>query len=371
MRALKIAILGTRGIPNHYGGYEQAAGFIAAGLAGRGHKVTVYNPHNHPYTGQDWNGVDIARCYDPETKIGTVGQFIYDFNCIRHARKRNFDVILFMGYTSSSAWSRFYPRKAVIISNMDGLEWKRSKYSKPVRRFLRLAEKWAIRHSDFYVADSPGIREYLYAQYQVDSCYIPYGAIIYDNESPDILNRFGISPGNYYLLIARMESENNIETILNGFTASGSDKKFMAIGNIKTSYGKRILEKFSAHPNILFPGSIYDQQVLHSLKRFCKLYFHGHSVGGTNPSLLEAMASGALICAHDNIFNRYVLGPDALYFAASAGVSTILQYPAEDEWTRQSIQHNLEKIRSQYNWEHIIEAYESFIAECYRKKLHA
>ena len=176
---LKIAIMGTRGIPNRYGGYEQVATYLAPGLAQLGHQVTVYNSHNHPYRGNNWNGVEIVHCYDPENNIGTAGQFIYDLNCIRHARKRNYDVILALGYTSSSVWGWLYPTHSIVISNMDGLEWKRNKYSFLVRKFLRYAEKLAIQYSQNYIADSRVIKDYLQEKYRVNAMYIPYGAAIH------------------------------------------------------------------------------------------------------------------------------------------------------------------------------------------------
>src|ERR1700712_3746082 len=148
---LNIAILGTRGIPNNYGGFEQIAGYLSQGLTEKGHSVTVYNSHNHPYTKSTWNGTNIVHCYDPECIIGTAGQFIYDLNCILDARKKNFDIILMLGYTSSSIWKSLYPRNAIVITNMDGLEWQRTKYSKPVRQFLKYAEKLAVNSSRFHV----------------------------------------------------------------------------------------------------------------------------------------------------------------------------------------------------------------------------
>src|SRR5881275_3356295 len=114
---LKIGIIGTRGIPNNYGGFEQVSEFLSKGLLLKGHEITVYNSHNHPYQENSWKGVNIVHCYDPEYLIGTAGQFIYDFNCIMHARRQKFDVLLFMGYTSSSIWARLFPKETVIISN--------------------------------------------------------------------------------------------------------------------------------------------------------------------------------------------------------------------------------------------------------------
>ena len=124
---MKIAIIGTRGIPNHYGGFEQCAQYLALGLVKRGFEVIVYNSHDHPYQEKEWNGVQIVHCYDPEDKLGTVGQFIYDLICILDIRKRKCDVILQLGYTSSSVWGWLLPKKVVVTTNMDGLEWKRTK----------------------------------------------------------------------------------------------------------------------------------------------------------------------------------------------------------------------------------------------------
>jgi glycosyltransferase involved in cell wall biosynthesis len=364
---LKIAILGTRGIPNHYGGYEQAASFLAPALVKKGHQVTVYNSHNHPYQQNEWKGVEIIHCNDPENKLGTAGQFIYDLNCIRDARKKEFDVIMLMGYTSSSVWGKLYPKKPVIISNMDGLEWTRSKYSKPVRKFLHYAEKLAVKHSDFYIADSPGIQSYLQQAYQIESAYIPYGAVVYQMKNEEVLKEFNVRPCKYYLLISRMEPENNVETILDGYCQSDSVLKFLVIGNTGNKHGKYLLKKFSHNENIIFAGALFDQKKLHSLKSFCKLYFHGHSVGGTNPSLLEAMASCATIAAHNNPFNKAVLGTDSAYFATAEDVKNIINSPAPSKNTSM-VCNNLKKIQEHYSWELITEMYENFIIDCCNRK---
>lgn len=361
---LKIAILGTRGIPNHYGGYEQAATFLSAGLQQKGHSVTVYNSHNHPYKENNWNGVEIVHCYDPEFRTGTAGQFIYDLNCIRHARKKNYDAILLMGYTSSSIWGKLYPQKPVIISNMDGLEWKRSKYSVPVRRYLQYAEKLAVKYSDHCIADSPAIRDYLEKKYRVHPRYIPYGAVIHSSSSKEALKKWHLKPQQYHLLIARMEPENNIETILDGFVSGSSGHSFVVVGNVSNTYGKKMTRKYAGDSNIIFTGSLFDQLLLHTLRSFCHLYFHGHSVGGTNPSLLEAMASGAVIAAHNNPFNKAILGDDAFYFSTASDISQLVNVVTRNETKQQMIDHNLEKIRQSFNWEKVIQQYEEYIVQC-------
>jgi glycosyltransferase involved in cell wall biosynthesis len=368
MTKLKVGILGTRGIPNNYGGYEQAATYLSAGLVERGYEVTVYNSHNHPFREKIWNGVEIVRCYDPEHQAGTAGQFIYDLNCIRHARKRNYDVLLLLGYTSSSVWGRFYPKRTVIISNMDGLEWKRAKYAAPVKKYLKIAEKWAVQYSDHLIADSPEIQSYLQATYAVASRHIPYGAEIRRDESITALEKFGVEKGEYYLLVARMEPENSIEMILDGFVSADSGKQFIVVGNATNKFGRKMQQKFGARKKISFIGSLFDQQQLHSLKAFCSLYFHGHSVGGTNPSLLEAMASRCPVAAHDNPFNKAVLGVDGTFFSNAADVQKIISTPVGDGAQQEWINNNLEKINRQYNWPAIIDQYANYINECMAQK---
>lgn len=359
--SFRIAILGTRGIPNNYGGFEQLAEHLAPGLVKAGHEVTVYNSHNHPYQGKSWEGVEIVHCYDPEYLLGSAGQFIYDLNCLMDARKRNFDVILQLGYTSSSVWGLLFPASSMIVYNLDGLEWQRTKYPKLIRRFLLYAEKLAVRFSDFYIADSPVIQSYFRGKYGIESEYIAYGAELFEQADENVLQEYGVSADNYFLLMARMEPENNIETILNGFVASNTDKKMLVIGNMTNKFGKYLRHKFRSDKRVLFGGVVFDQQKIHSLKFFSRLYFHGHSTGGTNPSLLEAMASKALIAAHDNAFNRQVLGEDALYFSGASDITALVNNTPGGMESVHMTRRNQEKIRQDFNWPGIIAHYERFI----------
>jgi len=362
---VKIGIIGTRGIPNEYGGFEQLAEKLSVGLYEKGHEVTVYNSHKHSYQEKKFNGVDIVHCYDAEHVLGTAGQFIYDFNCIRDARKRNFNVLLFLGYTSSSIWGMLYPKNTVIISNMDGLEWKRQKYSGPVRVFLKYAEKLAVKYSHYFIADSIAMHSYLKNRYGIHSEYIAYGAEILSSQKEEFLTTYSLCKKNYYMLMARMEPENNIEMILEGFHQSDSDKKFVVVGNTNNKFGKRMVKKFGCDKRIVFAGAIYDPELTHTLKYNCPLYFHGHTVGGTNPSLIEAMASQVLIAAHDNNFNRAVLDGNGYYFNSAKDVKQLIEaeHPVIKEETM--TRNNFMKIKNTYNWPLIIEQYEKFMVECF------
>lgn len=362
---LRIGILGTRGIPNNYGGFEQFAEHLSAGLAGKGHHVVVYNSHNHPYQQKKWNNVEIVHCFDPEETLGTAGQFLYDLNCILDTRKRKLDIILMLGFTSSSAWGWLYPAKTKVIFNMDGLEWKRTKYSKIVRKFLQIAEGLAVRFGDYYIADSPLIQSFLLEKYNVASEYIPYGAEIFSDEDVCLLQEYAVIRYDYYLIMARMEPENNIETILEGFTRSSSNKKMLVIGDISNKFGKYLLTRFSTDTRIRFVGALYNNaRKLHTLKTFSHLYFHGHSVGGTNPSLLEAMASRALIAAHRNPFNKAVLEENAYYFENATDVRQLIENTNRGKVESVMIENNLNKIKKEFCWEKIICEYEDLLKTC-------
>ncbi|TWP23752.1 glycosyltransferase family 1 protein [Apibacter muscae] len=361
---MKIAILGTRGVPNFHGGFEQFAEFFSVFLASKGYEVYVYNSSLHPYKKKIYKGVNLIHCKDPENKIGTAGQFIYDLNCILDSRKRNFDVILQLGYTSSSIWYFLLPKKSVIITNMDGLEWKRSKYSKAVQKFLKFAEKLAIKHSDYLISDSIGIKEYISKIYRKESKYIAYGAEIFTIPQVKKLEAFQLSPNQYNLLVARMEPENNIEIIIKGIIKSKSNNKLIIVGNYKnTDFGKYLYHMYHSYSNIEFIGAIYDIEILNNLRYFSELYFHGHSVGGTNPSLLEAMASNCLIIAHNNIFNKSILEDDAYYFSNSDEVSNIVSLVHKVN-NQKKIENNKLKIEKFYKWEIINNQYLDYIKQC-------
>jgi len=355
---MKIAIIGTRGIPNHYGGFEQCAEYLALGLIKRGFEVVVYNSHNHPYQEKIWNDVQIVHCYDPENKLGTAGQFVYDLNCILDVRKQNCDIILQLGYTSSSIWGWLMPKKAVITTNMDGLEWKRTKFSGKVKRFLRYAESLGVKYSDYLISDSIGIQNYLKNTYNANSTYIAYGATLFENVTSEVLKKYKLQQNDYDMLIARLEPENSIEIILEGVAKANLLRPFLVIGNHETSYGNYLKDKFSTHSQIKFIGGIYNIDILNNLRFYSNIYFHGHTVGGTNPSLLEAMASSSLICANDNDFNRYILENDAIYFTNVEDVTAhLLNTKYSDDLFQAMLEKNRKKITDIYDWDIIIDQY--------------
>lgn len=367
---MKIAILGTRGIPNYHGGFEQFAEFFSVFLQQKGIDVSVYCSSLHPFKENKFKEVNRIVCQDFEDKIGAAGQFLYDFNCIMDSRKRNFDIILQLGYTSSSIWSFLFPKNTIIITNMDGLEWKRTKYNSTVQRFLKFAEKLAVKHSDYLISDSIGIQEFIKDKYKKESQYIAYGATLFETPDFEKIKSIVEKPHAYDLLIARMEPENNVETIIKGHLKKQSFRKLVLVGNQEgTNFGKYLYQKYSSNDSIVFLGSIYDMTILDNLRYYSNLYFHGHSVGGTNPSLLEAMASNCCIVAHDNIFNKSILNQDAFYFKDEHQIAEHLFINKTQTEILSKTENNINKIFNLYDWDKINNTYLDFINTClYQKK---
>ena len=348
---MKIAVLGTRGIPNRYGGFEQIAEKMSVRWTNFGHEVTVYNPNDHPFIGKERNGVKIKQIFCNEGRLGVLGTNIFDYLCLKDALKQDYDIILELGYSASIFYPSKNKSKVKIVTNMDGLEWKRKKWNFAEKKFLKFLEKQAVLKSDVLIADNPAMQDYFKNTYNKISSFIPYGAEIIEVINKNILDKYLIDPFSYYLLIARLEPENNIEMVLNGYIQSDAKEPFLVVGNIN-KYGTYLVNKYQNYPLIKFFGGIYNKDVLDNIRYFSKIYFHGHSVGGTNPSLLEAMGCCCFIAAHNNSFNHYILEENAIYFDNSEDITKIIDTYTENSRDKY-ITNNKTKIKETYNWEKI------------------
>ena len=367
---MKIAFISVRGIPNNYGGFEEFAEYISVGLAERGHDITVYSPHYHPYQEKEYKGVHIKHIYSPELWMGgSVGSFFYDYLSLKDAlKKEDFDIIYDAGYTSIiPAYIRFNVKKIkhpIFTTNMDGLEYKRAKFSKWAQKFLFWEEQMAVKHSHYLIADNMGIQDYYKEKYGKESKFLAYGATIYDHYNVDYLKEYGLAANDYFILVARLEPENNIYMAIDGYLASDQCGKrpLVVVGKTNTPYGKKLVAKYGNNPNIKFVGGIYDFDKLNSVRHFSYAYFHGHSVGGTNPSLLEAMASECFILSHNNVFNRSVLRENAFYYQSTEDVTKLLNdidnivYKYKSDFTSE----NLDIVRDEYSWEKLIDEHEKY-----------
>ena len=215
---MRIAILGTRGIPNNYGGFEQFAEYLSADLVESGHSVTVYNPRFHPFKDDNFKGVEIVRMYSPENQLGAAANFIYDFLCLRHAIYQDYDIIYEAGYGTCAIFYpllvRFKRRKSVLVTNMDGMEWKRSKWGRFSKRVMKYTEKLAVRYSDQLIADNNGISDYFSEEYGISTTVLEYGADLVVSYSEQTLIEYNLTKMNYFMVVARLEPENNVHLIL-------------------------------------------------------------------------------------------------------------------------------------------------------------
>jgi glycosyltransferase involved in cell wall biosynthesis len=249
---------------------------------------------------------------------------------------------------------------------MDGLEWKRTKYSKPVQQFLKFAERLAAVSSDYLVSDSLGIKKFLQERYKKQSTYIAYGAYPFNSPKEEVITNYDVEKGKYNMIMARFEPENNLDMVLEGVSLNEDKTPILVIGNHNTKYGDYLKNKFKYFSNIRFIGGIYNLEHLNNLRYFSNLYFHGHSVGGTNPSLLEAMASHALVIAHNNDFNKGVLKENGYYFSNPLEVKNILNTIKKSN-NLPMVENNYNAIVNEFNWEKINGEYLQLFEECFAK----
>ena len=358
---MKIAILGTRGIPNNYGGFEQCAEYLSVGLVEKGHQVSVYSPDFHPYKEENYKGVRIIRKKGLKSFLGnSASNFIYDYLCFKDAARKDFDIILELGLITSALSIIFCNHKnKVVVTNLDGLEWKRSKWNYLVQKITKALEKYGVKHSDYLIADNVGIQKYIVDEYNRNAEFISYGAVDTAAPSPNFLKEYSLVPDNYILTIARLEPENNLEMMFDGYIESKIQTPYFVVGNHLTEYGDFLKDKYR-NTGIIFLGGIFNKPHLDNIRYYSSFYLHGHSVGGTNPALLEAMAAKTFILAHDNQFNKSVLYQDAYYFNSPKTLAALLENKEISNNKIEFAQNNLSKIVEVYSWSIVVDQYESF-----------
>lgn len=358
-----IAIIGTVGVPGKYGGFETLVENLLRNKYSNDIKYTVvcssksYDVKQDSYMGADLKYVNF--------KANGLQSVIYDIISF-FLVCRTSDVILVLGVSGCCILPifRFFYKKKLII-NIDGLEHKRDKWGKFARKFLKFSEKMAVKYADTIISDNKAIQEYVIKEYGKNSEMIAYGGnhvfgINNEINEDKILQELGLKEGEYYFSVCRIEPENNLHIILEAFAQCG--KKYVVVGNWYNSpYGQNLLDKYNKYPNIKMLSPIYDVGILYALRSSCKAYIHGHSAGGTNPSLVEAMHFGIPIFTYDVIYNRETTENDALYFKDSRELIEILDIPAEK---LSSISNRMKDIaNNRYKWETISKEYEALFVK--------
>jgi glycosyltransferase involved in cell wall biosynthesis len=366
---LRVALLGAKGIPASYGGFETFAEQLSTRLVARGHEVTVYaEACESSLADTSYQGVRVRHKRRP--RWGAASVLAYDCSCLWDAR-RGYDLVYMLGY--GAAWACWWPRLfgVPVWINVDGLEWARSKWGRVARIYLRCMEWVASKAATRLIADAEAIAQRFRQTYPkgAPSSFIAYGAeLVQDRDvDPSVLSAWGLQAHRYMLVVARPEPENHILEIIRGYGMHGGDWPLVIVGDVSgaTTYQQQLRQQ--ASERVRFVGGIYDAGQLASLRVHAACYLHGHSVGGTNPSLLEALACGNWVIAHDNPFNREVARDAADYFETPEQLARCLDLVVEQTEAMLSprSQRARDIVAEHYTWDGITDAYEALMhSEC-------
>lgn len=359
-----ITILGIRGIPAAHGGFETFAEHLALYLVDRGWSVTVYcQEEGEDVRFDEWRGV--KRVKIGVSREGALGTVLFDLQSIRHARRES-GVILTLGYNTAIFSLLYFGRRVKHAMNMDGIEWRREKWSRLQRLWLFFNEWSGCYLADHLIADHPEIGEHLSTRTRPDKIdVIPYGAdALYETPTTSRPAFPFLEPNRRYaLIVARPEPENSILEIVRSFARSRRECSLVVLGKFdpeRNSYHRTVLG--AASEEIIFPGAIYDKKVLSALRRHCILYIHGHTVGGTNPSLVEALGAGSPVLAHNNPFNRWVARSGAAYFSNEEECAArITELLGDDEALASMAEASKRQHSASFTWPKVLRQYEELL----------
>jgi rhamnosyltransferase len=376
-----VFIIGSKGIPAKYGGFETFVEYLTK------RKVSEEITYHVSCLGEnnDEFKYNNARCFNVKVpNVGSGKAVLYDLmslrKCIQYIKENNLsNCIIYILACRIGPFFSFYKRKlekmgVQVFVNPDGHEWKRSKWNYLIKRYWKYSERLMVKDADLLVCDSRGIETYIhdeYSHYNPKTTFIAYGAdvekSILDNDDPKLLDwykKHRVNPLEYYLIVGRFVPENNYELMIREFMASDSNKDLVIISNVEQNeFYQQLLERtqFDRDSRIKFVGTLYDQELLKKIREQAYGYFHGHEVGGTNPSLLEALASTKINLLLDVVFNKEVGSDGALYFTKEQGSLRKLIHIADqlDFAQIESLEEKAKnRIKKEYSWEKIVRDYE-------------
>ncbi|MEC9483028.1 MAG: DUF1972 domain-containing protein [Halomonas sp.] len=360
-----IYIMGIRGIPAQHGGFETFAEKLALYLTKRGWSVTVLCQEDGGGDVWESHWQNIRLIHVPVKYDGSVGTVLFDLKSILLSRERGV-LFLTLGYNTAifNVIQRFRGQKNVI--NMDGIEWLRKKWGLAARTWFWFNERIGCYVGNHLIADHPSIESHLSRLVSNKKItMIPYGGEKIEKANVALLNSYGIKPGEYSIIIARPEPENSIFEMVKAFSSRNRDHKLIVLGAFdptKNPYHKSVVE--AASQEVIFLGALYENSVINALRYFCCLYLHGHQVGGTNPSLVEALGASCAVVAHDNCFNRWVAGPSAKYFKNVDDCACLLDTVLENEKELYRMkQGSWKRFNENFTWDKVLLNYEKLLLE--------
>jgi glycosyltransferase involved in cell wall biosynthesis len=357
-----LRILGTRGVPAAHGGFETFAEYLSLYLVSKGWRVVVYcqDEGTGPVFEDTWQGVE--RVHIPVAQDGPKGTIVFDWQATAHAAKHK-DLCLTLGYNTAVFCALLRLKGIPNLINMDGIEWSRMKWG-PVAKLWFWLNDWAgCWLGNHLVADHPQIKLHLQSRVTAGKITtIPYGADAVTSAPAEPVLAMGLAPGQFLTVIARAEPENSLLEIVQGFSVKPRGLQLVVLGNYQDDHVYHRAVKAAASPEVRFVGAIYDKTVVQALRFHSAAYVHGHQVGGTNPSLVEALGAGNAVIAHDNRFNRWVVGEGAMYFNSADSFARCMDDLLTDPTKLATLrQHGLRRFNEAFTWPDVLAQYEALL----------
>jgi glycosyltransferase involved in cell wall biosynthesis len=365
--SLSIAMIGTRGVPARYGGFETAVEEIGTRLAERGHTIVVYC-RNSGQNIKEYQGMHLVNL--PALRRRSLETLSHTALSVAHAATRRPDMAFVFNAANAPLLPVLRARRIPIAVHVDGIEWQRAKWQGAGRRYYRWAERACARSGLDLIADSRGIQDHLRRVYDVESHFIPYGAPILGVGSSR-LGELGLEARQFHLVVARFEPENHILEIVRGYVDSGAIHPLIVVGSAAygAQYSELVRKAANEDPRVRFLGGLFDQELLDQLYGNAASYLHGHSVGGTNPSLLRALGAGATSIAYDVSFNREVAGEDGEYFTTAEDLDPLLHLSEFDQaaWRARGVRLR-DRMSQLYRWDDVTDGYEQLARDVAKRK---
>jgi glycosyltransferase involved in cell wall biosynthesis len=354
---MRIALVGTRGVPARYGGFETAVEEVGSRLARRGHEVVVYCRTTPGQQDRPAEHLGMRLVHLPAARTRSLETLSHSALSVAHLLAHRTDAAIVFNAANSPLLPALRLARIPVATHVDGLEWKRAKWGRGGQRYYRVAEALAVRWSDALIADAEGIGGYYDREFGAPTELISYGAPLIQ-PGADRLAELGLAPRGYHLVVARFEPENHVHVIVDGYRRSGARKPLVVVGSAPYSdeYTRKVHDL--ADDRVRFLGGVWDQEQLDQLYGNCATYLHGHSVGGTNPSLLRAIGAGAAVLAHDVDFNVEVLRDAGRFFTDADDVARLLEAAEADPVTAARAGERARERARQYDWDDVAQGYE-------------
>ncbi|SEJ25906.1 Glycosyl transferases group 1 [Pseudomonas linyingensis] len=339
-------------------------------LKSKGWRIHVYCQEDGkgPIRTSEWNGIRLIKI--PTSQPGAIGTIIFDLKSSINASSKK-GLILTLGYNTAifNVLQRIKGQKNLI--NMDGIEWRRDKWGLIAKIWFWLNERMGCWVGNHLIADHPKIKDHLATRVSANKItMIPYGGDEVTSADASLLTPYNIQPGGFSVIIARPEPENSFLEMVRAFSQVPRDHRLVVLGNFKPDsnpFHRQVMD--AASDEVIFPGAIYEAPVVQALRFYSRFYLHGHRVGGTNPSLVEALGAGCAVIAHDNHFNRWVAGPEAVYFKDETACADLFDRMLIDDAAvvRMKAASRV-RFHERFTWDLVLREYEELLTRWYPTK---